>query len=118
MYKALSLTSQIEIVFDKAYESFIEILESSNTIKNQSNVISKNLIQDLFNYRKAQIKDTLIGSQSSGVELSYFRNPQEIEDTFKSLEIGEKIDLNSIGSGSSQNSIWELGLTEKQSNEM
>ena len=118
MYKALSLTKEIEIVFDKAYESFIEILESSSAAKNQNNNISKNLIKDLFNYRKAQIKDTLIGSKASSVEISYFENPQEIEATLKSLEIGEKIDFNVFGSGSSQSSSWELSLTEKQSNEM
>jgi hypothetical protein len=118
MYKALSLTTEIEIVFDKAYESFIEILESSSAANNQNNNISRNLIKDLFNYRKAQIKDTLIGSQASSVELSYFENPLEIEATLKSLETGEKIDFNVFGSGSSQSSSWELSLTEKQSNEM
>jgi radical SAM superfamily enzyme YgiQ (UPF0313 family) len=117
MYKALSLTNYIEIVFDKAYESFIEILQTKNSLNNQSIDVSYDLIRDLFNYRKAQIKDSLIGSESSTVKLSYFKNPIEIETILKSLEIGAEVEFN-IGSAELKNSEWELSLTDKQSNEM
>ena len=115
MYKALSLTNFIEIVFDKAYESFIEILQTNN---NQKSSISNELIRDLFNYRKAQIKDILIGAQTSRIKLNYFKNPKEIEITLKSLEIGSEINFNDIGTGNLQSEDWELSLTDKQSNEM
>jgi hypothetical protein len=118
MYKALSLTNFIEIVFDKAYESFVEILQTSSNLNNQRSSISNELIRDLFDYRKAQIKDTLIGSQSSKLQLKYFKNPKEIETILKNLEIGSEIDFNSITSGDLQSSDWELSLTDKQSSEM
>lgn len=118
MYKALSLTNQIEIVFNKAYESFIEILLTNETLKSPNSTISHNLIKDLFNYRKAQIKDTLIGSLTSKVKLSYFRTPQEVEATFRSLEIGDRVNFHSVGSSSLEESEWELSLTDKQSSEM
>jgi len=118
MYKALSLTNQIEIVFNKAYESFIEILLTNETLKSPNSAISHNLIKDLFNYRKAQIKDTLIGSLTSKVKLSYFRTPQEVEATFRSLEIGDRVNFHSVGSSSLEESEWELSLTDKQSSEM
>ena len=118
MYKAISLTNSIEIVFDKAYESFVEILQTNDNFNNQSSYISSELIRDLFNYRKAQIKDSLIGSQSSKVKLNYFKHPNEIETTLKNLEIGIEVDFNSLGSGNLQSSEWELSLTDKQSNEI
>jgi radical SAM superfamily enzyme YgiQ (UPF0313 family) len=118
MYKALSLTNNIEIIFDKAYKSYIDILKSNSVLDNPVNSISEELIEDLFNYRKAQIKDSLLAVKSSVVTLNYFDTPDDLENVFKSLEIGEKIDFQKYTVGQKISKNWELIMTRNQLNEI
>ena len=113
-YKALSLTNYSEIVFKTACDSFIEVLQKNN----RNTTISIELIKDLFNYRKAQIENSLLGSEFSIVTLSYFKSPEEVETIFHNLEINNEINFNNLKSTRNLNSTWKLSLTQKQMNEI
>lgn len=114
LYKALSLTSHVEDLFELALESFLTIISSNHDSKKEIS-IPKNALIDMFNFRRAQIQGSLSGNQFSTFRLRHFSTPEEVSRLLYKLEIGEKIHQEDFNSGKNEEMICELKLTEKQS---
>lgn len=112
-YKALSLTIQIDEIFEVALDSFQEILSLNRTGKNDLNIPSL-AITDLFNYRKAQIEGSLSGQRTSTFIPGFFASPTMISSLLLKLEVADVVEPNDFTKGVTEGKLWELNLTVKQ----
>jgi len=119
MYKAISLTTKINDTFSIASESFLKLLEERRISNINSELWAiQRLVQDLFNYRLAQLKDTLVGVPECTIKLNYFNTPNDAELYLRKLEIGEEIDLKPINSEKNSGIEYNLILKESQRKEI